>query len=67
MAMSKQSSVEQKSLLIGAIEFLKKADQSEQLLSDLALDNSVFIKSSHFYHQFTGKTPDHIHPMNLLA
>lgn len=58
LAMAKANNVEQKSLLLESFEFLKKARQGEETLSNLALDNAVYIKAARFYHEYFGRSPD---------
>ena len=67
LAMAKANNVEQKSLLLESFEFLKKARQGEETLSNLALDNAVYIKAARFYHEYFGRSPDQVHPFSLLA
>jgi hypothetical protein len=58
LAMAKANNVEQKSLLLESFDFLKKARQGEDGLSNLALDNAVYIKASRHYHEYFGRSPD---------
>lgn len=52
LAMAKSNNVEQKSLLLESLDFLKKARQQEDTLSNLALDNAVYIKAARRYHEY---------------
>ena len=67
MAMAKSNNVEQKSLLLESLEFLKKARQGEDTLSNLALDNAVYIRAARHYHEYFERSPDQVHPLSLLA
>mmetsp|Transcript_13384 Transcript_13384/g.20928 ORF Transcript_13384/g.20928 Transcript_13384/m.20928 type:complete len:190 (+) Transcript_13384:106-675(+) len=67
LAMAKTNTVEQKSLLLESMEFLKKAKSGEETLANLTLDNAVYIRAARYYHEYFSKTPDKIHPMSLLA
>lgn len=37
------------------------------MLSNLALDNAVFIKAARHYHEYFQRSPDQVHPYSLLA
>lgn len=67
LAMAKSNNVEQKSLLLESLEFLKKARQGEDTLSNLALDNAVYIRAARHYHEYFKRSPDQVHPLSLLA
>lgn len=67
LAVAKSNNVEQKSLLLESLEFLKKARQGEDTLSNLALDNAVYIRAARHYHEYFGRSPDQVHPLSLLA
>lgn len=67
LAMAKTNAVEQKSLLLESFEFLKKAQQGEDTLAGLALDNSVYLRAARHYHEPFQRSPDQVHPFNLLA
>jgi len=38
--------------LLESLDFLKKARSQEETLSNLALDNAVFIKAARHYHEY---------------
>lgn len=58
LAMSKSNIVEQKSLLLESVESLKRAKQSEDILSNLALENTVHIKASAYFHTYYQSSSD---------
>ena len=67
LAMSKSNTVEQKSLLLEALEYLTRARTSEDAQTDMALDNAVYIRAARHYHEYFGRSADDVHPFNLLA
>lgn len=67
LAVAKTNSVEQKSLLLEAFEFVHKARQNEETQSNLALDNAVYLRAARHYHDYFDRTADQVHPFALLA
>lgn len=67
LATAKSNTIEQKSLLLEALDYIKSAQGDEDHLSELALDNAVFLKSARHFHEYLGRTPNQVEPMNLLA
>jgi hypothetical protein len=55
MAAAKSNPVEQKFLLLESLEFLKNASKDEEKLGKMILDNSVSVKSSRQFNEYTGK------------
>jgi hypothetical protein len=58
LAMAKSNTVEQKSLLLESFDFIMKAKNGEDNLSNLALDNAVYIKAARHYHEYFGRSAD---------
>jgi hypothetical protein len=48
-------------------DYIKKAKADEDKLTNLALDNAVFIKAARLFHDYFNKSPDQVHPLGLLA
>ena len=67
LAVSKTNIVEQKSLLLEALENLKKAKSTEDILANLAIENAVHIKAATYFYDYFGKSPNQVHPFNLMA
>lgn len=67
LATAKSNTIEQKSLLIEAVEYIKKAKEDEERLAELALDNAVYLKSSKHFHDYFKRSPNQVEPMSLLA
>jgi hypothetical protein len=59
--------VEQKSLLLEAMELLKKAKGQEDSMSSLAVENSIYLKAAQHYHQYYQRSADTVHPFHLMA
>ena len=58
LAVAKSNIVEQKSLLLEAVECLKKAKSQEDSLSGLALENAIYLKAAQHYHEYYERTAD---------
>lgn len=67
LAVSKSNIVEQKSLLLESLEYLKAAKGSEETLGNLTLENSVYVKAASHFHEYFGRSPNQVHPFNLMA
>ena len=67
LAVAKSNAVAQKSLLLEALDYVKKAKQSEESMTELALENAVQITASRKFHSYFKKSPDQVYPFNLLA
>lgn len=67
LAMAKTNNVEQKSLLLESLEFLKRARATEDAQTNLALDSAVYIRAARHYHEYFGRSADEVHPFELLA
>lgn len=67
LAVAKGNAVAQKSLLLEALEYLKKAKAAEENMTALALENAVQISAARKFHSYMNRSPDQIHPYNLLA
>ena len=67
LAVSKSNAVSQKSLLLEALEYIKKAKASEEQLTSVTLENAVQVSASRFFHPYFDRSPDQVHPFNLLA
>ena len=52
LATAKSNTIEQKSLLLEAIEYIKKAKEDEERLGELALDNAVYLRSAKHFHDY---------------
>ena len=58
LAIAKTNQIEQKSLLLESFEYIKKAKADDDKLTNLALDNAVFIKAARLFHDYFKKSPD---------
>ena len=67
LAVAKSNAVSQKSLLLASLEFIKKAKEAEDTLAAITLENAVQISAARFFHPYFKKSPDLVHPFNLLA
>jgi len=67
LAVAKSNIVEQKSLLLEAVEYLKKAKAQEEQMAGLAVENAIFIKAAAHYHEYFHKSADQVHPFHLMA
>ena len=67
LAVAKTNIVEQKSLLLEAIELLKKAKSQEDQLSNLSIENAIYIKAGQHYHEYYHRSADQVHPFHLMA
>lgn len=67
LAVAKSNIVEQKSLLLEAVEYLKKAKAQEEQMAGLAVENAIFIKAAAYYHEYFHKSADQVHPFHLMA
>lgn len=67
LAVAKGNSVAQKALLLEALDHCKKAKQNEDQMTELALENAVNISASRNFHSYYERSPDQVHPYNLLA
>ena len=67
LAVAKSNAVAQKSLLLESLEYIKKAKASEDALTATTLENSVQVSASRFFHPYFKRSPDQVHPFNLLA
>jgi hypothetical protein len=67
LAVAKGNIVEQKSLLLEAMELLKKARTQEDQLSSLAVENAIYVRGSVHYHTYYNKSANQVHPFHLMA
>jgi len=67
MAASKTSTVEQKSLLLEALEFLKECRKNEDKMQAMILDNAIAVRASWEFHLYLNKSPNEIYPFSLMA
>lgn len=67
LAKAKSNNVEQKSLLLESLEFLKKARLGEDGQSERALENAVYLRAARHYHEYFERSADQVHPFGLLA
>jgi hypothetical protein len=67
LAVAKSNSVSQKSLLLESLEYIKKAKESEDSMSQIALDNAVAISAARRFHSYFNYSPDKVYPYSLLA
>jgi hypothetical protein len=67
LAVAKTNIVEQKSLLLEAIEYLKKAKASEDQMSGLAVENAIYLRAAGHYYEYYNRTADQVHPFHLMA
>ena len=67
LAVAKSNAVAQKSLLLEALEYIKKAKASEDALSSVTLENAVQVSASRLFHPYFKRSPDLVHPFHLLA
>ena len=67
LAVAKSNAVAQKSLLLEALDYVKKAKQAEEGMTELALENAVQITASRKFHSYFSKSPDQVYPFSLLA
>ena len=62
LAVAKTNIVEQKSLLLESIEYLKKAKAQEEQMAALAVENAIYIKAAAHYHEYLHKFADTVQP-----
>jgi hypothetical protein len=67
MAASKTSTVEQKSLLLESLEFIRSARKNEEKMRDMILDNAIAVRAAKEFHLYYGKTPNQVYPFSLMA
>jgi hypothetical protein len=67
LAVAKSNPVSQKSLLLEAYEYIKKARAIEENMSTLLLENSIYVSASRFFHQYFKKSPNQVYPFSLMA
>jgi flagellar biosynthesis/type III secretory pathway chaperone len=67
LAVAKTNIVEQKSLLLESIEYLKKAKAQEDQMASLAVENAIYIKAASHYHEYFHRSADQVHPFHLMA
>lgn len=66
LAVAKSNTVAQKSLLLEAYEYIKKARQIEESMAVQLLENSIYISASRNFHSYHKKSPNHVYPFNLM-
>jgi len=66
LAVAKSNAVAQKSLLLEALEFIKKAKASEDALAAVTLENAVQVSAARYFHPYFGRSPNIVHPFSLL-
>ena len=52
LAVSKSNAVSQKSLLLESLEYIKKARESEESMSGMALESAVQLSASRLFHSY---------------
>jgi hypothetical protein len=67
LAVAKSNTVEQKSLLLEAMELLKKARSQEDQLASLAIENAIYIRGAVHYHTYFNKSANQVHPFHLMS
>ena len=67
LAVAKTNIVEQKSLLMIALEMIQKAKSTEEIMSTMCLENAIYIKASTLFHTYFEKSPDQVHPYSLMS
>lgn len=58
LAVAKSNPVSQKSLLLEAYEYIKKARAIEENMSVLLLENSIYVSASRYFHAYFKKSPN---------
>jgi hypothetical protein len=67
LAVAKSNTVEQKSLLLEAMELLKKARAQEDQLASLSVENAIYIRGGVHYHTYYNKSANQVHPFHLMS
>jgi len=67
LAVAKSNPVSQKSLLLEAYEYIKKARKIEETMSALLLENSIYVSASRYFHSYFKKSPNQVYPFSLQA